>query len=104
MHSPDHSLAPAEKQFPLGRSFVHGTAEPLRRVPPLGVTLAVVPEPVEEVDMTAVGYDPVRQIGIVRDPDGSLTELARHSTGWTHTDTASSDKRPGDSDQDATED
>ena len=91
-------------QFPLGRSFAEFAEVTPAAVRPLGVTLAVAPRHTDEVDMAAVSYDAERQIGVVRDADGQLTELAKHSTGWTTTDTASSDKAPGDADRDATED
>lgn len=99
---PDESLAGARDQFRLGRSF--GDQQPTAVARPLGAMLAVRPCRIGEVDMTTVSYDTRRQIGIVREADGSVAELAKHSTGWTSTDTASSDKQPGDSDQDATED
>jgi putative ATP-grasp target RiPP len=99
---PDESLAAARDQFRLGRAF--GDRQPAAVARPLGAMLAVRPCRIGEVDMTAVSYDARRQIGIVREADGSVAQLAKHSTGWTSTDTASSDKQPGDSDQDATED
>jgi putative ATP-grasp target RiPP len=97
-------LSTTTDHFPLGRSFAEAADIAPAAVRPLGATLAVAPRHVDEVDMADVSYDPDRQIGVVRDADGRLTELAKHSTGWTTTDTASSDKAPGDADRDATED
>ncbi|BCJ33569.1 hypothetical protein Athai_10720 [Actinocatenispora thailandica] len=90
--------------FPLGRSFTETPDSALADSRPFGITLAISPSHTDDIDLTRVSYDSERQIGVVLEADGRLTELAKHSTGWTNTDTASSDKAPGDADRDATED
>lgn len=68
-----------------------------------GTRLAVRPAPTE-VDLTAIRFDPERQISVVTD-GGIAVPALRHSTGRTSTNTASQDNKGGaDSDSDQTED
>ena len=97
-------LDTARDHLLLGRSFSDQPQPVLAGVRPFGVSLAVAPSAGREVDMSAVSYDPVRQIGVVRLDGGGVIELAKHSTGWTNTGTDWKDSQPGDSDQDAMED
>jgi putative ATP-grasp target RiPP len=107
--------------FPRLRPDSTNDARPLMSADPRGqpgnekevhMTRALVPYGVRHastvcgdlVDLSALVYDPVRQVNYVREGSAIVPAL-RHSTGKTSTTTASSDARPGnDYDDDYTED
>jgi len=99
----DDPLYPAAGFLPLGRplgAVVGDDAAPTsadRR--PFGLRFATVPTPIP-VDLTAVRYDPERQMSV----DGAGTPVyGKHSTGQTSTRTSDGHKSM-DSDTDHTED
>jgi putative ATP-grasp target RiPP len=70
---------------------------------PYGARQAVAVEPLL-VDLTAIEYDPNRQISLITEGGVSVPAL-KHLTGNTSTNTASQDNAKGsDSDSDRTED
>jgi putative ATP-grasp target RiPP len=86
-------------QFPLGRPF--GVIEPVAAVPsrpgvrPFGLRFATTGAAVS-VDVSELGYDSVRQLGVIE-------AAGKHSTGKTNTRTSDGHKSM-DSDTDHTED
>jgi putative ATP-grasp target RiPP len=57
---------------------------------------------VVDVDFSRITYDPVRQIALVGDDDGSLIPAMKHTSTHTSTSTGSQDRKGADSDSDAT--
>lgn len=94
--------------FPLARYPGADGAEPARPAErPFGVRYAVVPEPTRTcpvIDFSTWGYDPVRQIAVVQEPNGSVIEAARHCDGPTQTPTNTSDGARFERDNDVVED
>lgn len=94
--------------FPLARCPRADSAEESRSAArPFGVQYAVVPEPARTcpaVDFSAWSYDPVRQIAVVHETDGSVIEAARHCDGPTQTPTNTSDGVRFERDNDVVED
>lgn len=90
--------------FPLGRAYgcVQATPCPASRVRPFGLTLAVTSS-VVRFDPGELGYDDVRQIGLIRD-GREMVPLARQTYVATGTQTKA-DRHGGiDSDTDWRED
>jgi putative ATP-grasp target RiPP len=73
---------------------------------PFGLVMAArEPIPVDEVDLTALVYDPERQIMLVRDGETDMVmPWCRHSTGKTRTDSNTDGKGGRETDEDYTED
>jgi putative ATP-grasp target RiPP len=93
-------LCAVADHFPLGRPFgrVDGSSEVRSENRPFGLRFAVDP-PATPVDLTGFEYDPVRQIGVLRDGDAAVP-LLRHTTGTTSTKTSDGHKgMDSDSDQ-----
>lgn len=82
-----------QDQFPLGRCFgvVDSQPEPPSVVRPFGLTLARPPQQVQLVNPVEFGYDHDTQVGVIRDDDGSLMRLGRHTNGQTGTVTDKGD-------------
>jgi putative ATP-grasp target RiPP len=97
-------LFPASDHFPLGRAYgcVQATPCPASGVRPFGLTLAVAPSAVR-FDPGELGYDDVRQIGLIRD-GREMVPLARHTDGQTNTQTNADGHGGYDSDTDWRED
>jgi len=93
--------------FSLGRAYglLAGSADEVCSVEllPFGLRRAVVSVPVVVGDLSAYGYDPVRQIGTVRDSD-QVVPLWRHTTGRTGTVTHPDGRKGPDSDSDQRQD
>lgn len=99
-------LSPIGSQFPLGRPYGKVDTDHCRPseqgARPYGLRHAS--EMAGTVmDTSIIGYDPARQIGVIRDPNGTWLPVMRHSTGTTSTTTGDCKGGP-DSDTDATED
>jgi len=96
-----------ENQLPLGRAF--GEIEPCSEGPsgretrPFGLSCATRPAATPTADLSKVGYDSERQVGVVQE-GGEWVSLAKHSTGQTGTTTHPDGKGGNDSDTDQTED
>ena len=73
---------------------------------PFGLVVAArEPVSVEDVDLTALVYDPDRQITLVRDGEtGRLMPWCKHSTGKTRTNSNTDGKGGPETDEDYTED
>lgn len=73
---------------------------------PFGLAVAARrPIPVEDVDLTALSYEPHRQIMLVQDGEtGRLMPWCRHSTGKTNTNSNTDGKGGPETDEDYTED
>lgn len=73
---------------------------------PFGLAVAArEPVPVEEVNLSALVYDPDRQITLVRDGEFSrLMPWCKHSTGKTNTNSNTDGKGGPETDEDYTED
>lgn len=92
-------------QFPLGTAL--GTHDesagdgPI--VVPFGLRYVTAPaaSSVVRVDFSKISYDPVRQIALVADDDGSLLPAMKHTSTSTSTSTASHDREGNDSDTDS---
>jgi putative ATP-grasp target RiPP len=99
-------LSPIGGQFPLGRPYGRIDAARCRpskpEVRPFGLRQASEMAGTV-VDTATIGYDPVRQIGVICGHDGGWLPVMKHSTGSTSTRTGDCQGGP-DSDTDATED
>lgn len=76
---------------------------------PFGLLVAArEPVPVDEVDLTALVYDPERQIMLVRDGQTGMVmpwcKHSKHSTGKTNTDSNTDGHGGRETDEDYTED
>lgn len=73
---------------------------------PFGLAVAArEPVPVEDVDLTALVYDPDRQITLVRNGETDrLMPWCKHSTGKTNTNSNTDGKGGPETDEDYTED
>lgn len=104
---PVDSLFPPSLLFGLGRPYgevhAHEGALVATAVRPFGLRFAVSPPVVTGLDLDAMRYDPVRQVGMMDTPDG-LVPLARHTTGSTSTVTHADGQGRNDSDSDVRED
>lgn len=97
-------------QFPLGTASGADNDGPgsgigaLGGARPFGLRYAVSPpaSSVVSIDFSRVSYDPVRQIAIVTEDDGSVLPAMRHTSTRTTTSTASEDRGGPDRDTDAT--
>ncbi|HUZ26026.1 MAG TPA: putative ATP-grasp-modified RiPP [Streptosporangiaceae bacterium] len=95
--------------FPLGAAFStsDAAAEPAgdgQAARPFGLRYATAPAAgsLVEVDLSKISYDPVRQISLVTDDDGSLLPAMKHTSTATKTSTGSHDRKGADSDSDST--
>jgi putative ATP-grasp target RiPP len=97
-------LTGAATQFPLGEQYGPAGEEP-EGVTPFGLRYATPPGPgaVTDVDWSAIGYDPARQIATVTE-DGEQVPAMKHTSGQTSTSTATQDRSGGDKDTDTTQD
>ncbi|MGI9002396.1 MAG: putative ATP-grasp-modified RiPP [Pseudonocardia sp.] len=77
-----------------------GPASPFR---PFGLTLAVPPRTNVRFNPDSLGYDEVRQIGLIRDGT-AMVPLSRHTDGATNTQTNADGQGGPDSDTDHRED
>jgi putative ATP-grasp target RiPP len=91
--------------FPLGRAYggIDATPAPASEVRPFGLTLAVQPRVSIRFDPGELGYDDVRQIGLIRD-GGEMVPLSKHTDGQTSTQTNADGHGGRDSDTDHRED
>lgn len=98
-------MFPASDHFPLGRAYgrIDATPVPPSEVRPFGLTLAVQPRTSIRFDPAALGYDDVRQIGLISD-GGEMVPLSKHTDGTTSTQTNSDSHGGRDSDTDHRED
>lgn len=92
---------PSSDHFPLGRPFgcLDSTPEPPSAVRPFGLTLAVVPSAVTQVEPAQLGYDEDAQVGLIRE-GGCMVPLSRHTTGQTATITDGGDGQNTNQDSD----
>ncbi|MGH3925032.1 MAG: putative ATP-grasp-modified RiPP [Pseudonocardiaceae bacterium] len=93
---------PTQDHFPLGRPF--GVVddvqlEPPSAVRPFGLTLAVEPRHVEQLDVARFGYDEDAQVGVVYEGD-RVVRLAKHTDGKTGTVTDKGDGQNTNKDSD----
>lgn len=81
-------MFPTSDHFPLGRPYgrIDATPAPASDVRPFGLTLAVQPRTNIRFDPAELGYDDVRQIGLIRD-GGAMAPLSKHTDGTTSTQT-----------------
>lgn len=96
---------PSADQFPLGRAYGRVDTEPApaSAVRPFGLTLAVQPRKNIRFDPAELGYDEVRQIGLIRD-GGVMVPMSKHTDGTTNTQTNVDGRSGPDSDTDVRED
>jgi putative ATP-grasp target RiPP len=103
---PGNGLVRQGDQFPLGAALGVNdeTAGAGKTVSPFGLRYVTAPAAgsVVEVDFSEISYDPVRQIAVVADDDGSLLPAMKHTSTTTKTSTASNDRKGSDSDTDYT--
>ncbi|MGH3942058.1 MAG: putative ATP-grasp-modified RiPP [Pseudonocardiaceae bacterium] len=93
---------PAQDHFPLGRPFgvvEDVPPEPPSAVRPFGLTLAVEPRHVEQLDVARFGYDEDAQVGVVYEGD-RVVRLAKHTDGKTGTVTDKGDGQHTNKDSD----
>ncbi len=85
---PGTVVFPTSDHFPLGRAYGRINATPAlpSAVRPFGLTLAVSPRVSIRFDPAELGYDDVRQIGLIRD-GGEMMPLSKHTDGTTNTQT-----------------
>ena len=106
METSPHLAFSGPDQMPLGRPFGMTDAKPQspteRR--PFGLRLAVAPRHVIPLNLEALRYDPVRQIGLVEGVNGEVIPLMRHTDGQTNTQTNADGHGGNDSDTDHRED
>ncbi len=101
----DADVFPSSGHFSLGRSYgrVDTTLAPASSLRPFGLTLAVPPRTSVRFDPDSLGYDDVRQIGLIRDGT-AMVPLSRHTDGATNTQTNADGQGGPDSDTDHRED
>lgn len=92
---------PSSDQLPLGRPFgcLESAPEPPSSVRPFGLTLAVAPSAVIQVEPARLGYDEDAQLGLIRE-GGCMIPLSRHTTGQTATITDGGDGQNTNQDSD----
>jgi putative ATP-grasp target RiPP len=99
-------LLRAGQHFPLGVAFGPDPDRPaaIATVRPFGLRWAQTPSAAGrvELDWSAIGYDPERQIATVDDGEGHVLPAMRHTSTQTTTSTSEHDRNPPDSDTDAT--
>lgn len=95
----------ASDHFPLGRAYgrIDARPAPASAVRPFGLTLAVQPRVNIRFDPGELGYDNVRQIGLIRDGE-EMVPLSKHTDGQTSTQTNADGHGGRDSDTDHRED
>jgi putative ATP-grasp target RiPP len=98
-----NELARQGDHFPLGAPAGEAVASE-QVVLPFGLRYVTTAPPasVVRVDFTKISYDPVRQISLVTEDDGSLLLAMKHTSTSTSTSTASNDRKGNDSDTDST--
>lgn len=94
-----NDLDRAGMHFPLGAPLRPGDAD--TEVRPFGLRYSVKPDSVVDLDWDQITYDPDRQISIVTDDAGTIVPAMRHTSTKTKTSTNSDDRKPPDSDEDA---
>jgi putative ATP-grasp target RiPP len=96
---------PSADHFPLGRAYgrVDATAEPASAVRPFGLTMAVPPLTSVRLNPDELGYDHMRQIGLIRDGN-EMVPMSKHTDGTTKTQTNADGQSGPDSDTDVRED
>ena len=95
--------------FPLGaglgasEDIVTESAEGGEAKLPFGLRYVTAPpeSSVVKVDFSKISYDPVQQMALIADDDGSLLPAMKHTSTTTKTSTASHDREGNDSDTDA---
>jgi len=104
-HRDGVNLFPSSDHFPLGRPYGRVAAEPAApsAVRPFGLTLAVRPRTNIRIDPAMLGYDDVRQIGLIHD-GGQMVPMSRHTDGTANTQTNADGQSGPDSDTDVRED
>jgi putative ATP-grasp target RiPP len=92
----------AGAHFPLGLPLPPARSG-VTAMAPFGLLRAVPPSPsaVVDVDWSAIGFDPSRQIAVIVD-DGTVLPAMKHTSTQTKTSTNSHDRNPPDDDKDAT--
>jgi putative ATP-grasp target RiPP len=102
---PGVGVFPASDHFPLGCAYgrVDACPAPVSTVRPFGLTLAVQPRKNIRFDPSELGYDEVRQIGLIRD-GGVMVPMSKHTDGTTNTQTNADGQSGPDSDTDVRED
>ena len=82
-------LFPSSDHFPLGRAYGHvnTTAESATPARPFGLTLAVRPRRVAQLNPADLAYDEQDQVGLIREGD-ELIKSGRHTDGQTNTQIA----------------
>lgn len=103
--SMDTGVFPSSDHFPLGRAYgrVDAMPAPASALRPFGLTLAVPPRMNIRFDPADLGYDDVRQIGLIRD-GAAMVPLSKHTDGTTNTQTNADGQGGPDSDTDHRED
>lgn len=98
-------MFPTSDHFPLSRPYgcIDATPAPASDVRPFGLTLAVQPRTNIRFDPAELGYDDVRQIGLIRD-GRAMVPLSKHTDGTTSTQTNADGHGGRDSDSDHRED
>jgi putative ATP-grasp target RiPP len=101
----DDPLFSRSDQVPLGRAYgaVESTPQPPSGVRPFGLTMAVLPRTVAQLNPAELGYDEEAQVGLIRD-GGTMVPLSRHTDGQTNTATNNDGHQGVDSDTDHRED
>jgi putative ATP-grasp target RiPP len=104
-HPTGAGVFPSSDHFPLGRAYGRVAAEPApaSEARPFGLTLAVQPRKNIRFNADELGYDEVRQIGLVRD-GGAMVPMSKHTDGTTNTQTNADGQSGPDSDTDVRED
>lgn len=104
--STDDLMRP-EHHFPLSAALDPDMADPncnKNGLYPFGLRYVIAPaeSSVVEVDFSRISYDPVQQISVILDDDGSLLPAMKHTSTTTKTSTASHDRKGDDADTDST--
>lgn len=91
--------------FPLGHAYgrVNAMPAPASDSRPFGLALAVPSRTSVRVNPAELGYDDIRQIGMIRDGE-DMVPLSKHTDGPTKTQTNSDGQGGYDSDTDHRED
>jgi putative ATP-grasp target RiPP len=102
----DDLMRPGD-HFPLGEAFSSAPiAVPVgsEAARPFGLRYASAPAAgsLVELDLSLLSYDPLRQIALVAEDDGSFLPAMKHTSTSTKTSTGSHDRKGADSDTDST--
>ncbi|MGH8952716.1 MAG: putative ATP-grasp-modified RiPP [Acidimicrobiia bacterium] len=103
--TPRAVMFPSSDHFPLGQAYgrVEATPAPASDMRPFGLTLAVPTKTSVRINPAELGYDDIRQIGLIRDGE-HMVPLSKHTDGPTNTQTNSDGQKGYDSDTDHRED